>query len=86
MREGTMTQRYVDPKTIIVGRRAYKWFCRPSRRLRETIEREGQIVPLLVQEVDGDFFILDILQAERLGAMIEWPTVLVETEWTEEDL
>ena len=72
------------------------WAARPGRRLQASIEREGQIVPLLVRavpfgEVEGDgvhYMVTDSLQAERFGAIrsLGWDTVLVETEWTEDDL
>lgn len=73
--------------------------ARPSRRAVAAIEADGQIVPLLVRRVDpveaaaeGDpdvaYVAADGRQAERLGAMrqLDWPTVLVETQWDEEDL
>lgn len=75
------------------------WAARPSRRTVELIDRDGQIVPLLVRPVDpaeaaseGEpgvrYMAADSRQAERLGAIrqLGWDTVLVETEWTEEDL
>ncbi len=81
-----MTQHYVDPRVI---RDPWVGTPRPSRRLFGILERDGQIVPLLVDEENGTFTIaLDTFQRERLAALraLEWPTVLVETEWTDDDL
>jgi hypothetical protein len=72
------------------------WAARPSRSLLRILDRDGQIVPLLVVavpfgELEGDgvrFVCTDSRQAERLGALRElgWDTVLVETEWSVDDL
>ena len=81
-----MSQHYVPPADVVdpwVGA------VRPSRLLITLLERDGQIVPLLVSEVNGEFHIaLDGVQRERLAALrvLGWPTVLVETEWTDDDL
>lgn len=81
-----MAQHYIAPAFVVdpwPGR------VRPSRRLFDILERDGQIVPLLVHEQDSEFVVAnDYAQRERLAALIEldWPTILVETSWTDDDL
>lgn len=62
----------------------------PSRLLVQILKRDGQITPILVKGPDeiGDFEAADKWQGERVLAAIEagFTTLLVETEWTEEDL
>ena len=91
-----MSGRVVPIGEVAVGWSVSGWAERPSAKLQATIDREGQIVPLLVRavpfgDVEGDgvrFMVTDSLQAERFGAIrkLGWDTVLVETEWTEDDL
>jgi hypothetical protein len=88
--------RVVPIGEVGVGWSVSGWADRPSPKLQATIDREGQIVPLLVVavpfgDVEGDgvrFMVTDSLQAERFGAIrkLGWGTVLVETDWTEDDL
>jgi len=82
-----MSQHYVAPRDIDdpwAGR------ARPSRLQFRALEVDGQIVPLLVTGNPRDGFTVanDIFQRERLVALreLDWPTVLVETSWTEDDL
>lgn len=80
-----MSQHYVDPRDIVVPPEHHG---RPSRSLLRILTTDGQIVPLLVEQV-GDLMVSpDSWQSARVLALRElgWPTVLVETEWTEDDL
>ena len=81
-----MSQDYVNPHDIVVP--AEHAERRPSRSLLRILARDGQIVPLLVTRLDGRYVTADTWQSERVLALRElgWPTVLVEDEWTEDDL
>jgi hypothetical protein len=61
---------------------------RPSRRLLSILERDGQIVPLLVRLRDGGWIAADHLQGERVLALreLQWPTILIEDTWSSHDL
>lgn len=82
-------QHYVDPLSVEI--RCENIYS--SKKLREILTRDGQIVPLLVrkdEKPNGNvvFYVDDYRQAERLYALrqLEWPTVLVEDTWDKEDL
>jgi hypothetical protein len=85
-----MTQYYVNPQDVEIDPALGRVYA--GRRLRAIIDRDGQIVPVLVhREVIGDdvlFTVSDRMQAERVDAfrIAGWPTILVEDEWTEDDL
>lgn len=79
-----MSQHYVDPNTVELRIKAYN-----SRLLRSTLERDGQIVPVLVkQDSAGNYYVDDQFQADRVLCFREllWPTILIETNWTVDDL
>lgn len=81
-----MSQHYPRPEDVLTI--AYT-NCWPSRSLKAIIERDGLIVPILVNQLSEDHFeAADRWQAERVIACIElgFETILVEDEWTEEDL
>jgi ParB-like chromosome segregation protein Spo0J len=80
-----MTQHYPTPNEVDTSLAFRPW---PSRSLKRIIERDGLIVPILVRVVDGRYVAADANQAERVMACAElgFETVLVETDWTEEDL
>jgi hypothetical protein len=80
-----MSQHYPAPADVDTSNAWRPW---PSKLLKRIIERDGLIVPILVNEVDGKFYAADDHQAERVLACQElgFDTVLVETEWTDEDL
>lgn len=78
-------QNYVRPDEVQVppGTR------RPTRSLLRILERDGQIVPLLVLPTDDDSWIAaDSWQGERVLALreLQWPTILIEDEWSHDDL
>ncbi len=62
-----------------------KW---PSKSLKRIIEKDGLIVPILVTVKNGVFIAADRHHAERVMACAElgFETVLIETEWEDEDL
>jgi hypothetical protein len=84
--EASLSQHYVSPFDV-----GDPWAGTPrvSKRLLDILERDGQIVPLLVRD-EGDSFVVanDIIQRERLHALrhLAWPTILVETAWKQSDL
>ena len=61
---------------------------RPSRFLVRTLARDGQIVPLLVTNEGTGWTAADRWQGERVLALreLQWPTILIEDEWTDDDL
>lgn len=77
-------QNYVSPGEVQVP----PGTPRPSRRLLSTLERDGQIVPLLVSTSDGAWMAADRWQGERVLALreLQWPTILIEDEWSHDDL
>ena len=77
-------QHYPNPMDVDVP----KTTSYPTRRLRTIIARDGLIVPILVNEVDGRFVAADRIQGERVLACRElgWDSILVETRWTHDDL
>jgi len=87
-----MSGRVVPIGQVDVAFAVSAWAARPSASLRRILERDGQIVPLLVTEHvrEGEvrYVATDSRQAERLGALrqLGWDTVLVETDWCEDDL
>jgi hypothetical protein len=66
------------------------------RKLKEIISKDGLIVPILVNEISAKMGIMHSLvfeaadqhQSDRVTACEElgFETILVETDWTEEDL
>lgn len=59
------------------------------KRVRKHIAQDGLIVPILVHHAPSEGFVVaDEYQAERVLACkdLGFETVLVETEWTDEDL
>jgi len=80
-----VAQYYVNPDDVEVD---LVTNIRPSRRLIRILERDGQIVPVLVRNHDGRFIVTNFTQAERVLAFreLKWPTILIEDNWTEDDL
>lgn len=74
-------QSYPDPYKVSVP----EGTPNPSKKLKKVLEREGQIVPLLVTP---DLEAADKWQGERVLALRElgFPTILVEDSWEKEDL
>lgn len=80
-----MSQHYPRPGEVSVPYTN----CWPSKSLKGIIERDGLIVPILVNRVgETGFAAADRWQGERVIACRElgFETVLVETEWEDEDL
>lgn len=77
-------QYYVPPQDVKVPTDT----PRPSRRLRSILERDGQIVPLLVHRAGCGWIAADRWQGERVLALrdLQWPTILIEDEWSDDDL
>jgi hypothetical protein len=81
-----MAQHYVRPEDVQVPDETIAW---PSPKLLKYIERDGLIVPILVVRVGEKFFVAaDKFHGERVLACLElnYETILIEDEWTEEDL
>lgn len=79
-----MSQHYVDPDEVDVPDGS-----RPSKSLRRILIAQGQIVPCLVRPGDnGRWQAADQWQGDVVLACreLEWPTILVEDDWTEDDL
>lgn len=78
-------QYYVDP----IGVFTPEGTRNPTRSLRRILERDGQIVPVLVRRLDGGTFMAaDRNQGIRVLAFrdLGWPTILIEDSWSPEDL
>ena len=89
-----MSQHYPLPNAVLVPP---KWLPTSYglRKMKAIIERDGLIVPILVRRVlteqggeTNTFEVADEHQAERVIACRElgFETILVETEWDEDDL
>jgi hypothetical protein len=83
-----MSQHYPDPYDVYVPQNAWA-----TNSLKRIIERDGLIVPILVRLVTDDrpepyFASADQHQGARVLACrdLGFETILVETEWTEDDL
>ena len=76
-------QHYVDPNTVELRKSPHT-----SRILIRILEKDGQIVPVLVRKDGEVFYVDDQYQADRVAAFrqLGWPTILVEDEWSDEDL
>jgi hypothetical protein len=88
-----VSQHYPNPHEVAVPVGTRK----PTKRLKKYIDRDGLIVPILVTDTDIDFIgpdrhfsymAADTHQGERVLACRElgFETILVETDWTEDDL
>lgn len=88
-----MAQHYVDPHLVAVPPNTR----RPSKKVIQYLQRDGQIVPLLVVApailddygwADTMWLAADFNQAERVIAlrMLGYDTILIEDEWEDEDL
>lgn len=92
-----MSQHYPKPEDVVAPLE-YSMSAFSLRKLKAIIERDGLIVPILVKEYNNFFDGLnwyeqlfeaaDQNQSERVIACRElgFETILVETEWEEEDL
>lgn len=90
-----MSQHYPKADDVLVPSDTPRW---PSKSLKRIIEKDGLIVPILVNKAGGRatlkegivdvFMAADKYHGERVLACQElgFETLLVETEWTEEDL
>jgi hypothetical protein len=82
-----MSQHYPKPDEVAIPMKFW-----PSaygvKRIKKIIEKDGLIVPILVRVDSEGFVAADLWQAERVLACREigFETLLVETDWTEEDL
>lgn len=89
-----MSQHYPRPEEVLTPYSAPTAYG--MRKLKEIIQRDGLIVPILVNEVSERMGILHSQvfevasqwQSDRLTVCEElgFETVLVETEWEEDDL
>jgi hypothetical protein len=81
-----MSQHYIKPELVAVPDDTPAW---PSPKQLKYIEADGLIVPILVFDTGiGGYVAADKFHGERVLACLElnFETILVETEWTEEDL
>lgn len=82
-----MAQYYPKPEDVLVP------YERPTpyqlRKLKEIIAKDGLIVPILVHKLTShQFFAASKDQGDKVIACrdLNFETLLVETEWNEEDL